>query len=186
MRESIKKIGEYILLGLFVLGFIIAYGVSRSRNFNLYFFSVGVILILIPIAVLAIVTWMDNRHAPRKRETEDLKLTGVKIPVDLTKCKVKSNSWTKEVARYENHPRVAFLNEVSGHSDKNVERIASHVSLIEYTCRFNGKRKRFVSSGIPKDRTTMLLLMEMQQQTTIYVDRDNDKIYYFDVDFLNG
>jgi hypothetical protein len=81
-------------------------------------------------AVFVIVIWMRDRNAPPTKRLEDLKYTGVRITVNLSECQVRSNNWTSEVARYDDIPRVALLNEIGGDSDKNIERLVSNASRI--------------------------------------------------------
>lgn len=184
MIKTLKTITEYIGIGLVLIGAIIVYGTLRANGFNGYILATGVLLIVVPIAIYVIIERLTFRERPNVRHLKDLKLTGIKIPVDLTNCKVKSNSWTTEVEKYDN-PRIVFLNEVSGHSDKNIERIESNLSRVEYSCDFNGKRRTFLSPTIAKDKVTLRMLLEMQKETAIYIDRDNSKCYYFDLDFIS-
>ena len=185
MIKTLKTILEYIGIGLVLLGAIIVYGTLRADGFNGYILATGVLLIAVPIMIFIIIERLADRERPNVKHLRDLKLTGIKIPVDLTKCKVKSNIWTTEVEKYDN-PRIVFLNEVSGHSDKNIKRIESNISRVEYTCDFNGKRRTFLSSAIAKDNITLKILLEIQKETAIYIDRYNSKYYYFDLDFINN
>jgi hypothetical protein len=184
MIKTLKTILEYIGIGSVLLGAIIVYGTLRADGFNGYILATGVLLIAVPITIFIIIERLTDRKRPDVKHLRNLKLTGIKILVDLTKCKVKSNSWTTEIEKYDN-PRILFLNEVSGHSDKNIERIESNISRVEYTCDFNGKRRTFLSSAIAKDNITLKILLEIQKETVIYIDRYNSRYYYFDLDFIN-
>jgi hypothetical protein len=184
MNKFIKTALDYLGIGLFSLGIIIAYVTLRADNFNLYIFGTGVLLIVIPTIAYFIIEKTNDKKIPNAKRVKDLKVTGIKIPVDLTKCIVRSNNWTTEEERYD-IPRVAFLNEISGHSDKNVEMVESNLSRIEYSCDFNGKRTTFLSPLIGKDKITTTILIEMQKETSIYVDRDDNRYYYFDLEFIN-
>jgi hypothetical protein len=184
MTRFLNSIAEYIGIGLVFLGAILVYGTLRANNFNRYIFGTGILLIVIPIAVYLIIARIKDRGTSAVRFLKDLKSTGIIVPVDLTSCNVKSNNWTTEVERY-NSPRVVLLNEISGHGDKNVERVESNVSRIEYTCDFNGRPRTFLSPTIAKDKITLQLLLEMQKETAIYVDRDDNQYYYFDLEFID-
>jgi len=184
MMKVIKKTIEYIGIGLFCLGVIIVYVSLRADHFHVYIFATGILLIGTPAIVYLIVEKTKRSGRPKVGRPRDLKITGIKVPVDLTKCVIKSNNWTDEVERYD-IPRVAFLNEVSGDSDKNVEMVESNLSRIAYSCDFNGKHSTFFSPPIAKDKTTIMILLEMQKETAIYVDRDDSRRYYFDLEFID-
>ena len=42
-----------------------------------------------------------------------------------------------------------------------------------------------ISPVIVKDKTTITILIEMQKQTAIYIDRDDNRHYYFDLQFID-
>lgn len=185
MSKMLRRIIEYIGIGLVLLGGIIVYATLRANGFNGYILATGVLLIVVPAAIYFIIEKLTPRQVTHVRHLRDLKLTGMKIPVDLAACEVKSNNWTMEVARYDS-PRVAFLNEISGHSEKNIEKIEANLSRVAYTCDFNGKPRTFLSPAIAKDKTTLRILLEMQKETAIYVDMDDDRYYFFDLDFISN
>jgi hypothetical protein len=180
--QYIKNIFNYIFFGLGALGFIIIYGTFRAKGFNWYIFGTGVICLAAAVIYVVVVEWL-SRDKDAGRQLLDLKRHGVQIPVDLTKCKIKSNQWTSETRRY-HHPRVEFLNEISGHGDKNVERMESNVSIVEYTTKVSGRTRTFRSNPVGKDKISLTMLLEMQKETTIYLDPKNKRIYYFDLEFL--
>src|SRR5687768_12511432 len=110
----LKTIVEYIGIGLVLLGTLIVYGTLSAKAFNGYILGTGVLLIVIPVVIDIIIEKLADRGRPKVRHLKELKQTGIKVSVDLTKCKVISNSWTTEVEKYDS-PRIVFLNEISGH-----------------------------------------------------------------------
>lgn len=184
MIKTLKKIVEYLGIGSVLLGGIIVYGTLRANGFNGYILATGVLLMAIPIIVYILHVRLSDRETPYVKHLKDLKHTGIKISVDLTQCKVKSTSWTMEVGKYDN-PRIELLNELSGNEEKNIEKIEANLSRIEYTCDFSGRSRTFLSPTIAKDNVTLRILLEMQQETSIYIDRDDTKYYYFDLEFIN-
>lgn len=184
MKEFIHRLSEKLLVGIFILGIIIVFAALKSSVFNIYMLSVGVLF----IAISAIIYYMsESSFSQEKGNTkwkEKLKRNGIKIPVDLSKCQIKSNSWVEERERYMNS-RVAFWNEVGGDSEMNVEKVESIQSRIEYSLMSNGIFQTFLSPTIAKDETTLRILLELKKETVIYVDRDNFNNYYFDLEFLD-
>ena len=49
----------------------------------------------------------------------------------------------------------------------------------------SGVVEKFVTGVIPKDKITLSFYLDKQKHTSLYVDRDNRGMYYFDLDFLN-
>jgi hypothetical protein len=184
----LEDIAQYFLIGLFALGFIIVYGSLRAKGFNIYIFGTGLVCALIPVIIFFISERVtaSRENAVAEKTLRDLKTTGIQIPVDLTKCVIKSSNSTVHRERYSvSLSEVSLLNEISGHGDKNIETIHSSQSVVEYTCRVNGRKRTFRSNAIPKDKTTLMILLELQKETIIYLDRDHPRYYYFDLDFID-
>src|SRR5436190_23901203 len=107
MINFLKTTVLYTGLGTVSLGAIIVYASIRG-NFNAYIFGTGVLLVIVPIVVYFILVRAKDKSGLKPRLLSDLKLTGIKIPVDLTKCVVKSNSWSAQVEN-NNSTKVAFF-----------------------------------------------------------------------------
>jgi hypothetical protein len=182
MRDFIHSLSAKLVLGAFMLGLIIIVVAVKISVYNVYLVGTGISLIAFSL-VFYFMADSSGNEIQAKKWLQNLKSTGIKIPVDLTKCKIKSNSWTEERERYSN-PRIAFWNEVGGDADKNIERVENNHSVIEYECEFKGRRQVFLGS-ISKDETTLRILLELKKETTIYVDRDDVESYYFDLEFLD-
>jgi len=125
-----------------------------------------------------------------------LKANGDKIPVDLSHCEIKEHNYTEERERY-GHPnelltldferQIQGWNAIGGGSMRNVEQVQVKQTVLIYNYQNprDGKLEKFVSRVIPKDKITLSLYLDRQQQTTLYVDKSNRDKYYFDLDFLN-
>jgi hypothetical protein len=184
--ETLKSIIGFILGGLFFLGVIIIYA-SFKGQFHWFIFVTGIALIVVPASIFYIYNWYDSRPKKgeeRPRHLSELKITGREINVDLTKCQIKSNSWTVEKERYSNY-KVQALNALVD-EEKNIERMDVNLARVEYTTTVDGKRRTFRSTPISKDKQTLHFLLEMKQQTSIYIDRDEPRYYYFDLEFLES
>ena len=185
LKELLSDFVTWLLFVVLVLGVILIYAALRRFPPNGYVLVAGIIAAGIPI-VIFLIHYNRTLRASRdlhEKEVDDLKKNGTKIPVDLTKCIITSNNWTDEKPRYY-HSRVVLLNEISGHGDKNVKHVDTAVSVLQYRHPFKGRKMTFESGVIYKDKTTLSLLLELQKETFIYVDQDNPRRYYFDLEFL--
>jgi len=175
MIDRLKTFGEYILIGLFIAGLIVVYGVSRASVFNIYLLSIGIMLMIIPGVAVFLSVRAANLEVISDRMR--LKKTGVRIPVDLTKCEIRANNWTTETERYGDSD-ILLSTTISGDADNH------SFCRVVFKCDYNGKSRTFLSSPVEKDKVTVMLLFEMQKETAIYVDRNDDRYYYFDLEFL--
>jgi hypothetical protein len=182
IREILKNSGSYLVIGISLLGFIIMYGSTRAHEFNLYIFGTGALL-MVPIVILLLIERFKSQPHPEDiKYILDLKQTGIRVPVDLTKCKIISNNWT--IQKPEKTNQTILFNEITGNSHENQLTTDATLSRIQFTTLVNGHEKTFTSPTIAKDRTTLHFLCEIQKETSIYIDRDNSKYYFFDLDFL--
>jgi hypothetical protein len=182
MRDFIQSLGAKLVVAAFMLGLIIIVVAVKTSVYNFYLVGTGILLILISLVFYFMAGSSGNENQERKWLAK-LKSTGFKIPVDLTKCKIKSNSWIEEKDRYSNS-RIAFWNQVGGDADKNLERVENNHSVVEYECEFKGRKQIFLGLA-SKDETTLRILLELKKETTIYVDRDDVDNYYFDLEFIS-
>lgn len=184
--EKFKNVIYIILSGLFFIGIIIIYASFRAK-FHWYIFFIGAALLIVTVGVLYLYEWYRSR--PKKGEEpprmlSDLKYTGVEVKVDLTRCRIISNNWTVEEERYQDY-RVQALNALTD-PGKNIERVDVFASRIEYSAMIDGMRRTFRSPAIAKDKQTLHFLLEVQKETSIYIDPYHPKYYYFDLEFLSS
>lgn len=180
MKEKIWTLWIYLTIGLFALGIAIIYGVARSSKFNIYIFGVG-ILLLIPGIISIIIEIIDFGPKTKKMNLKDLKFSGIKIPVDLSKCKIITNEWT--ITKPEKNNTTIIFNELTDNSYENRPIADAVLSRVTYSCVVNGKKRTFRSPTISRDKLTLKLLLETQKETGIYIDRDDPRYYYFDLEF---
>jgi hypothetical protein len=184
MKENIKKILSYLAIGLALLGVIMIYGTFRAKApANGYILSLGFLLLIPAVVMLLIERYSANRSAPVPK-LSDLKYTGIQIPVDLTQCTVVGNEWTTE--RPKEHNAIIVMNELTGNSYDNRESSNTVLSRVTCTQIVNGAERTFVSRSIARDKQTLHLLLEMEKVTSIYIDRDDPKYYYFDLEFITS
>lgn len=124
---------------------------------------------------------IDFGYKTNRKILSDLKFSGIQIPVDLAKCEIVSNGWT--VTKPERKNATILINELSNNSYENKPTTDAALSRVKYSYLVNGKKRTFVSPTIARDKLTLKLLLETQKETSIYIDRNNPKYYYFDLEF---
>ena len=183
--EYVKNFLSWILVGFIALGFIIMYGVSRANHFNFYFVGVGLFMCGIPVLILWIKYRMDFSETEtfRQKGIDRLKKSGLKVDVDLIGCELKSNSWRSIESRYSD--RIQMLNAFGGDAELNVKYVDHQWTNISFVKEFNGRKLKF-SGAVPKDIQTVKILFEMKQVTSIYIDKNDFGVYYFDLEFMDS
>lgn len=182
--ERLKTVGLYFIAGLSFLGVIIMYGVAKAHtpDFNYVFFGIGASLVVPALIALYIeFNKVKKIKASGLNNLADFKKNSQRINVDLSQCTIVGNSWRQ--VREEKTNKEILFNELIGDSFENREADDIAVSLISYTTTIHGERRKFTSPPVAKDKTTLLMLLEMQKETTIYID-NNSRYYYFDLEFL--
>lgn len=184
--NTLKNFINYILIGITIIGFIITLGVSKANTFNNYFFGIGLFL----CASGSILLWRnfkiesDEIESDFQKRLNELKNSGDKIEVNLTECEVKSNSWTTSEERtYDS--RIQFWNTVGGDADLNVSKVNHHSTYIIFKTTYNSFNHEFIGI-VSKDEITVMMLLEHQGKTYIYVDKADPSYYYFDLEFLRN
>ncbi len=138
-------------------------------------------------------TFKQQAELNKLKETiNSLKEDGEKIVVDLSQVEIKENNYSEEQDIYKSDlgqlrpgvfDQIEMFNALSDET-KNTKIVEVKQSVIIFPYSNNGVNEKFISSVIPKDRETLLFKFFAQKTTTLYVDRNNRKLYYFDLDFL--
>lgn len=185
----------------------IAFGVLTVTYFRTYagsvipypvlFWVLGLIMVVAGIMSLRFTpAALDSSMQKQIDETlYHLKVNGERIRVDLSQCEIKERSYVEERQRYghENElltfdfeRQIQVLNALGGGNSRNVEQVQVTQSVIIFSRQnpLSGEMERFVSRIIPKDKVTVAFYLEEQRETTLFVDRTNRELYYFDLDFL--
>ncbi len=145
---------------------------------------------------LAVGAWYLSWHTPASKqkaamlqtiqeEIQELKKDGYKIKVAFEDCALREHHYTEERERYTDR-NIQALNAWGGDPMKNVENIRIQQTVIIYTYTYpdTGATETFISPVIYKDRQSLLHYLSRQKETYIYVNRDYEEYYYFDLDFL--
>jgi hypothetical protein len=114
----------------------------------------------------------------RQERIKTLNENGTKITVDLSKCKVLSQGYTKEEPSSISSRAQGFNAMLD--SENATQSIEVNNSVVMY---YNGKQK-FVSETFQKDSATLQFQIAAAKSTYIYLDEQNGD-YYFDLSFLD-
>lgn len=123
---------------------------------------------------------------------DDLKANGEKIHVNFKDCVIRGHDYSKAVENPESQligvTGAGALTAVMNHLENptGMRDVRQSVIVFSYANPKTGTTEKFVSPMIAKDDITVSFYLDTQQQTTLYVDKSNRDLYYFDLDFLNA
>jgi hypothetical protein len=118
-----------------------------------------------------------------RRELEEFKSIARKVNVPLQDCKVLSNSFVQDELKSHNW-RIQALDSLSGDGMSNVRQVNVQQSQLVYRIPEGQVNYDYASSVIYMERTTLLMKIEMQKETTLFIDGNDRSKYYFDLEFL--
>ena len=169
---------------LFFLGlFTTIFGLIPLFRDGIYYFSLAGLVMILPFFI-----WTKNVDfklwkTERKFQSNfnDFKSRAERILVNLEKVKVKPRNWYEKVIT--DNSKYAGFNDLAGRSDRNFkieERTLNHISL---KIPYEGKTLSYRTS-IVMDNDTLKIHFALQKQTTLYIDPDDHRNIYLDLEFL--
>lgn len=179
-----KNIFFYILTGLSLIGFIFIVGGlgRRYHEGTIYITMIGFVL-LTPTTLYLLFLFIKHRR-DNKNAIEKLisfKDNSIKIKVKVG-YKIITNDWTEEV-EIGTH-RTVFWNEITGNSLNNVRLEKRYANTIVISICHNSKiEKAFYSSS--KDPETLKMLLEINKETILYINKEDSNLKYLDLEFLD-
>jgi hypothetical protein len=189
-----------ISLLMIMIGAIVMIAFNQYKGtaipYPLLFFLLGMIMTLSGLWILFRVDALFERvkHESRLRQTiRHLEQHGEKIVFDPSACEIKENSYSEERDIYsedevilsEAKRNIMALDALTDES-RNTKRVQVNHSVLVHRHIHNGKEEVFYSPLIPKDRITLMFLLENKKEGCIYVDRNDRRVYYFDLRFLDN
>jgi hypothetical protein len=145
------------------------------------------------------------RYAPTGKEhakirqvrqlVADLKTNGEQIRVDFSACEILENNYTEQVEPYSGddlmlatgRPSLHYLLNVLEDKDKRGDvEVNQSCILFRYQNNRTGQTEKFISHVIDKDSVTLSFYLDQQKKTTLYVDKTDRNLYYFDLAFLKS
>jgi hypothetical protein len=150
-------------------------------------FLAGYLLLRYPL------TSKDKTTANKVRHMiDDLKANGEKIRVDFKDCHSRGHEYSEAVENPESYlvglTGSGALTAVMNHLENptGMRDIRQSVIIFQQANSRTGTTEKFLSPVIAKDEVSLSFYLDQQQRTTLYVDKSNRNLYYFDLDFLNA
>ncbi len=195
----LKRIIAYTLfiLGLITILFFRHYAGSLIPYpwiFNL----LGIAMLLSGYLVLRYAFNPKNTVALKKLRQliVDLRANGEQIRVDFNACSILGNDYQQAQPARDTDSLLfdltvsdsltRMLDHLDNDGSNGMQEIRQSVIVFQHTDVRTGAVEKFVSPILAKDDTTLSFYLDRQQHTTLYVDRTNRNLYYFDLDFLNA
>jgi hypothetical protein len=127
---------------------------------------------------------VEEDHRKGVQELEEFKLRARKIKIDLRECEVITNSYSEDRLK-NNDWRLQAFDSLRGDGLSNVEQVQLNQSRVIFNTVHGTEKIAYASPAVTLDRTTLLLKLDIQNTTTLYVDPADVSKYYFDLEFLN-
>lgn len=151
---------------------------------------VTIIALLIGLAILAFAKLSDiffqAKPLPPPANAvykEEEYVFDTEIVVDLNSCTIIDRGfYLEKIEEYSSQRVDIFDSKMYGPPDKELVKCC----YVVYQTEYNGKKVKFTSDGVAKDKITLSFLLDKQKQTTIRLNSANPKQYYFDLGFLEG
>jgi hypothetical protein len=173
-------------LGFLTLVFFMEYNGTAIQNPWLFQF-IGFFVLVVGIALFYWTYRTLRLQNEKNMETQlsNIKRNGNKVQVDLLKCEIIQNSYLEEkennnIGIYSN---IKFWDALIDSNSKDEYLPVNQMRLI-YTVSKNDEEESYVSQLIYCDRETLLMKLYSQKETLLYIDKDDNRMYYFDLDFL--
>jgi hypothetical protein len=195
----LRRIAGY---ALFILGFL---AITFFRHYSgeiiphpFLFWILGGLFFLAGYLLLRYTPSPKDQAALRqlRQLISELKANGEKISVDLSSCEIREHSYTErrapqEVTTLALSPLTPKLHHLLNMLEDDtrgtgMSEVCQSVILFPYQNSRTGKTEKFVSPVISKDQISLSFYLDKQKQTTLYVDKTDRTLYYFDLDFLKS
>lgn len=191
----LNRIAAYCLfiLGLFTTIFFRHY-TGDMIPYPWIFLVLGLAMLLAGYLLLRYSPRPNNKAATDRirRLIADLKTNGDQIRVDFNACSIHGHSYRETNPQH--HPNSLlvdmttshYLTTVLDHLDNadGTRQVNQSVIVFPYQNTRTGAAEKFISPVIAKDEVSLSFYLDQQQSTTLYVDKANRNLYYFDLDFL--
>ena len=181
-----KKLFGIVLMVIGVLAYLFFrkyHGDLISYPILWYFAAIIIFLIGARLFIKSKIRKEEKLEESYKAEIAKLKETGNKLGVDFRDCEIVTSNYFKEVPQGSNYEIQAW--DTLYDNSRTVRNVEISQSRVIYKYKEPEKETIFVSPIINKDKITLSFLLDKHKATTIFIDKDNKNIYYFDLEFLN-
>jgi len=139
------------------------------------------IIILLFLITGLIIYFGLKFNSTEKSELEKFKLISDKVKVDLTLAQIKTNNWTDEIII--NQKEYGGLNQLTGNSEKNINKIDRVVNYLTVRAKYRGKTIDY-GVNIEMDTDNLKIHLSLNKETILYIDPKNTDKKYLDLEFL--
>jgi hypothetical protein len=187
----------FFILGIGTVTFFRHY-VGSLIPYPWVFFLLGITMLLSGYLFL--------RYAPSPKDTAarnrlsqliaDLRANGEQIRVDFNTCSIRGHDYRQALSARGTDSLLIdltapdtltrLLDHLDNAGNNGMQEVRQSVIVFQHTDTRTGAVEKFVSPILAKDDKTLSFYLDCQQQTTLYVDRTNRNLYYFDLAFLNA
>jgi hypothetical protein len=172
--------------GILLIGSFLIYAGTKAVNYKLYIIVFGGVLALIGLILLrkSMKKETINQQLEITEWKDRLMATGLTIPVDLNECIIKSNNYQEEKHTKFETKAHELMNRAtkSGFEKSEYEDVVK--SVVVFKVMIGASQLEFHSMPSKKDAKTLGFYMATKESATIYVDKNDMKNYYFDLDFI--
>lgn len=211
MKKTIYKILYWIGIGIEFLLVIQTYAFLKMGEY--IGMLVTAFLAATPVIAMIIHSKLESKRAndAAEKRKEFLRSKGVALKVDLSECCINENKNTvyydrQDIPAYSlqdrlypprslNEPDIPFQTLDSQRSNagkalSDPERMYERFSYdrcvctVKATLTYKGRKKTFVSEPVFMDKSSLGVYLAMYKEGFIYVNPQNNKDYFFDLDFL--
>lgn len=190
IKNYLASFKTYIFIGITFIGFItILAGLGFKGRWNtpgdgnIYFIGIG-LLLLVP----AIIWYVKSRRQDKKindrlkEKIELLKKTGEKITINLDLVKIKPSQLQEKIIT--DNTTYSGLNGLAGREDRNFKIVNKTVNQLTLIKSHKGRKIKYQES-IVMDSDNLKIHFAIQKNTILYIDPNDGKNMYLDLEFLN-
>jgi len=148
----------------------------NSSHLIVFILLIGIVLLIILVKYL----FKKINKIYSFVEVKRLKNKGNRISVNLVNCSIYNNIIPKT--------KKNIYNEISDllYNPQNQESIKSFDLRLFYTGFYENNSVQFYSDIITVEIDSLADLLQQKKETIIYIDKENNCNYYFDIEFING
>lgn len=166
-----------MLVATVILSFRVSHLVLMQGGWLVALPVLGLIVFIVGLSI-----FVKKKQKSNDQSFETWKTQAKKIKVSLLNYTIKSNSWVDEIEIKQDWKIQAF-NQFTGNADKNIKKVARNPNYVQLILDLEGEPYHHQFT-IDKDATTLKVLLELKQETWVYIDPNDPSKKYVDLDFL--
>ncbi len=183
MKKKLILILVSIITFLGIPGVICFFvGLNSNGSGRFIVLTVGICL-LIPFFIMLCILFIaaNRKKKTDQKEHEKFKQEAFKVKVNIEDFTIKHNSWTDETIVESG--QIGGFNQMSGNADKNIKYVTQNQNLVCFRISLEGKIIEH-QVYLNKDPKAIEMLIIMQKETYLYIDKVDTNKKYLDLEFL--